>query len=561
MPHSPIVRLVVLGAALVLAWLPAGPARTADVHALVIGIDRYAAQGGSLSDLEGAVNDARDIASALRETGVASLRLLIDEDAHRDAVLDGWAQMKARARPGDTLLVTFAGHGAQEPARLPGSEADGLDEVMVLGGFRETRPHNYQRIFDYEWRQMVAAAEDFNVVLVFDACHSGTMNRALPDLGPGGVPVRRRSRFSAYGTIEDDMIPLPEMDPADIPAVLPHEVYVAATRDDLLVQEIVIDGEIRGALSHVFAQALRGAADRDGDGVLSRGELRAFVDARVRELSERRQFPSVLYSGGHDEPLFALPRATVGSRLACVEAALRTMPEQLPVALADAADAGWLAATVPGARARMDGRMDGSAVLTIDRARDAVFGGFGDLVAGMQPPPGVAAESHLRGIIDKWRALPALNSIAACQVPLSMGFRQGDGLHRAGSALSFELAPRDEPYLTLFNIAANGTVQFLYPLRPDGVTPLRDDPYAAFSDDPWFDPSLVFRIDFSVTPPFGGDHLVALASRRPMLELHRALRGLDGRKAAPEAVAELARAIAPDPDQHQIGVLALYTGP
>lgn len=538
-------------AALTLAlWLPVAAA-AGQVHALVIGIDRYAAQGGSLTDLEGAVNDARDIASAARAMGAATLIVLLDEQAHRDAIMAAWDRLVAAAAPGDTIMITYAGHGAQEPTRFPETEADGLDEVMVLGGFRETAPHNYQRIFDWEWRRMVASVPEINVVLMFDACHAGTMNRSL---APGGRIMR--SRFSAYGTIEDDTLPPPPAEAAGQPATLRNEVFVAATRADLLVTEVLIDGEARGAVSWLFAAALRGAADTNGDGILSRGELRAFIDTRGREMTERRQFPSVEFTGEADLPVFALPARSTEERQACVAEALARVPKALPVALFGGLDAGWLSGLGLAARpVEMS-----EAVLALEPAGNVVLSSLGDSVASLASEAGLSEAAHLGGIVDKWRMLEGLRAVAACQAPLGLRFVQGDGLHRHGDRLTFELARRVEPHLTLLNIAGNGTVQFLYPLYPlPGAG--RDSPYASFSDPVRVEPTTPFRLDFAVSPPFGGDHLIALSSRRPERELHAALQALDGTIAPQEALAALAAAISRAPEEHELGFLALYTAP
>ena len=500
-----------------------------DVHALVIGINAYEAQGGELQDLQGAVNDALDIATALVETGVTSLRVLLDEDAHRDAIFSAWHAMKADAKPGDTLLLTFAGHGAQEPERIPGSERDGLDEVTVLGSFRTGAPHNYQRIIDHEWRELVAAAPDFQVVLVFDACHSGSMNRSL---------ARGRSRFGQYGAIREDQLPMPSSAPRnEPPGVLSHEVYLGATRDDLLVQEIILDGEPRGALSYLFGRALRGAADLDGDGVITRGEMRRFIDENVRQLTERRQFPAVLYQGSDDVPLFrgggcpqqAAAALTTELSVAVVNAGIPGMPDRLR--------------GVQHARAGTADRAD----LLWDGAGGKVVSHHGDVVAYISMEDLDPLEQW-QGVIDKWRTLPALQALNECRTPLRLRIREGDVLHREGSMVTLTLEPRTEPYLTLINLPATGEVQWLYPLP-------------RFGDVPWRDPRETYEMRFVVQGPFGGDHLIALTSRERPEALHRRLQELDGQRAAPELFAALQATLGEHGRRHELGILAFYTAP
>ena len=105
---------------------------TAETLALVVGIDQYRYKPA----LKGAVNDARAIRAALEAAGVRDIVLLLDDQATREAIRDAWNRQVAKAQPGDTLIFTYAGHGGQEPNWIPGNEADGKDETLVLGGFR-----------------------------------------------------------------------------------------------------------------------------------------------------------------------------------------------------------------------------------------------------------------------------------------------------------------------------------------------------------------------------------------------------------------------------------------
>lgn len=147
-----------LTAGLLLGALSVHPA-TAETLALVVGIDQYRYKPA----LKGAVNDARAIRAALEAAGVRDIVLLLDDQATREAIRDAWNRQVAKAQPGDTLIFTYAGHGGQEPERIPGNEADGKDETLVLGGFRETRPGNGQRIVDDELDQWFRAARGIHL--------------------------------------------------------------------------------------------------------------------------------------------------------------------------------------------------------------------------------------------------------------------------------------------------------------------------------------------------------------------------------------------------------------
>ena len=136
-----------------------------------------------LPALRGAVNDAHDIAYALAAAGSDDIVVLEDAAATREHITAEWRALLARSRPGDTAVLTFAGHGGQEPARLPAHEPDGFDEVLLLSAFTSTEPGRLERIVDDElavW--FVEAGErELRVIFVADTSHSGGLH---PDLDP-----------------------------------------------------------------------------------------------------------------------------------------------------------------------------------------------------------------------------------------------------------------------------------------------------------------------------------------------------------------------------------------
>jgi hypothetical protein len=553
-----MLRLIVI---CFLLGLPAAShrAQASAVHALVIGIDRYESAGGSLRDLEGAVNDAHDIADVLQAQGARSVTRLINDDAGRDSIFAALDALKARANPGDTLMITYAGHGAREPARNPDQVEDGLDEVMVLGRFRPEYPQNYERIFDYEWRAFVQGATEFNVVLVFDACHSGTLNRAV---GQG------RTRFAQYGAITQDALPPPTVTETQSAAepVLEHELYVGATLDTLVVTEIPIDGMPRGALSYHFARAIEGSADLDGDGVITRGELQRYLAVRVREMTEARQFPVIAFAGDGAAPLLpvaapaetgapvlrdssretaqTLPVAAAPARTDLATCLARAMPSSTPLGLAlqsfDTATEAQLYAAL--ARSAQPAAPE-DAALRWDRDSGAITSLHGDIVTTL--PVGAQDQiAHLRAVVEKWQVLPAFNRLGECLAPLDVSLAPGYGTHCEGAQVEVTISPRKGSYLTMFNIASDGTLQHLYPVARYG------DPLQFPPEQPWSMP-------LEVSAPFGGDHLIALASTTDPSALIAALGAFDGRQAVRPALDALRAEISAS--NYEIGILPLYT--
>ena len=146
----------------------------ADTYVLAIGINEYDHE----QQLAGAQRDAVDIAETFRRLG-AIVTLLLNREATRARIEAEWHAVLTRTRAGDTVILSYAGHGGQEPDKAPLDEADGLDEAFLLTAFDSDprRAGFNERIRDdtiHDWLAE-AGAKGLKVVLVADACYSGTM--------------------------------------------------------------------------------------------------------------------------------------------------------------------------------------------------------------------------------------------------------------------------------------------------------------------------------------------------------------------------------------------------
>ena len=505
--------------------------RAGTVRALVVGIDRYEA----LPDLAGAVNDARDIARALAGIGVADLTLLENGAATRARLEAAWRALAARAAPGDTVVLTYAGHGGQEPARAPATERDGLDEVLLLGGFRSSGAGTRERVFDDELHRWFREAGErgLKVVFVADACHAGTLTRSIDPRAP-----RTRNRNAHY-TISDDMLDPGLADDAPVAddAALPHVSFLAAGQEHERVPEVALPGaggaaEMRGALSYMFARALEGQADTDGDGALRRSELWRFVRENVRMASEARQTPNLLPAGIGDDPVLLTRAATGAAVLAGADA-----PRLLRLAILHG-DGG----TIEAARLRLAGvrivGADEAPDLVWDAAARQAVTALGDIAAH-----GVGLDS-LPGVVGKQDAVRRIRALST-RASLRLRVLPHDGLHRDGAEIAVEATGLQAPRLTLIGLAGDGTVHYLYPLPSDPAS---------------VDAVAPFRLRLAVTPPFGADHVVAVSASAPLDALNAALMRLDGRPSARRAAALLAEAAAVT-QGWQSGIQGLFTAP
>lgn len=165
----------------VVPLLAFGPAeRVAPTHwALLVGISDYVhfddVEGG---DLPGAQYDAmgmRDVLLQRYGFPEENIRLLLNQEATREAIESGVREwLGANTRPGDNVVVFFAGHGSQMWDES-GDEDDGLDETIAPADVSPTSTDF--DISDDMFGEWLRDLPTDNVVVVMDNCNSGTGTR------------------------------------------------------------------------------------------------------------------------------------------------------------------------------------------------------------------------------------------------------------------------------------------------------------------------------------------------------------------------------------------------
>jgi hypothetical protein len=140
-------------------------------RALCIGINNYP---GTDSDLRGCVNDANDWAATLAARGFTVSKLL-DSQATKTAMVAAFQQLIGSAKTGDTVAITFSGHGTLAPD-VNGDEVDGYDEALCPYDI-----HQGQVLLDDEIHELFGKrAAGVRLILISDSCHSGTVTRNAP---------------------------------------------------------------------------------------------------------------------------------------------------------------------------------------------------------------------------------------------------------------------------------------------------------------------------------------------------------------------------------------------
>ena len=164
--------------------IPAG-STGGKAKSLLIGIN-YTGQKGQL---RGCCHDVVTMKHVLSDLGLTSVeggyeeRILVDDaeganlqdQVHglptRKNIMEGMAWLVQGAVPGDTLFLSYSGHGAQVPDKN-GDEDDGYDETLVPVDFKSAG----QIVDDEIFATLVAPLPaGVRLTAVMDCCHSGTV--------------------------------------------------------------------------------------------------------------------------------------------------------------------------------------------------------------------------------------------------------------------------------------------------------------------------------------------------------------------------------------------------
>lgn len=214
----------------------AGPARALPEATWVVSIGNNTGDVGDVRLLY-AERDAQELSDVLRRDGnVASerIRVLLDEDATavRRAILEASSQVRAHvggASAPAALVVFYSGHGDAESLHLRGTRLP-LDELRAL----------------------VQSSSASLRLLFVDACRSGTVTRVKGVTPAAEFAIKLDDRAESEGV-----------------------AILSSSAADETSQEA--DRLRASFFSHHLVNALRGAADRDGDGRVTLGEAYAYT--------------------------------------------------------------------------------------------------------------------------------------------------------------------------------------------------------------------------------------------------------------------------------------------
>jgi len=154
-------------------------------HALLIGIGEYPHESG-WSTIHGD-SDVAMIKEYLVRYGFSTpnIRTLVNAAATSMAIKEEMEGLYKRSSRGDCVYVHFSGHG-QQISDLDGDETDGYDEAWIpydagmkyIEGVYEGENHiTDDYLNDFLTRLRVRLGDGGRIVVISDACHSGTGSR------------------------------------------------------------------------------------------------------------------------------------------------------------------------------------------------------------------------------------------------------------------------------------------------------------------------------------------------------------------------------------------------
>jgi hypothetical protein len=518
------------------------------VRGLVIGIDRYPNLDAK-GQLAGAVADARDISRALTAAG-ANVQTLTNDDAVRSRVVVEMNRLVDQSKTGDLAIITYSGHGMRVRAYpgWKGLDASPFHSQIALSRFGGGSVENgHEIIVDREMRAWYARldAKGVDVLVVMDSCYGGHMRQVAESAGD--IKVR-----SLAGDIDDEShdsfvgIPMSQREARVDVKDLTHVTFFAGATETSTVPEMTgIDSAdpkaIRGALSYFVARSIEGAVSRDGK--ITRERLLKFLGPNVRQATEGRQFidfePRIESTEALQKIVFRTDDGATPERPKPGPGPKPQSPEPrvdpVRVGVANGAQADF--AKIQKAQAPFVSAEPSEADLVWDVGRGNALS-RGDLV--MSRVDGTI----LGDVIDRTWAVRAVKKLSGSRI-IDVKVGEDGRSYTLGDHPELVISDIRDSYLTVVNIAAEGTLQLLFPFYAS------HNPH--ISTDRW---SYLPAVD----APFGTDYTVAIATSRPATELIAWLRAHNNKHDAFELPPVIARTLAADPNA-RVGTAGLYTTP
>ena len=176
-------------------------------RALLIGVGRYAHLEEKLNGVSLDLGMMNELSRLMGFTQHA-IKVLENEQASTAAVYEAIENWLIRGTgPQDRVLFYFSGHGSQVPDEN-GDELDHFDEVLLLYDTTLITKDGRQTLngvlHDDRFGKMLAQINSRNILVILDACHSGSATRSIR-LAPRTFPVNdAQVKYFYYSPMLED---------------------------------------------------------------------------------------------------------------------------------------------------------------------------------------------------------------------------------------------------------------------------------------------------------------------------------------------------------------------
>jgi uncharacterized caspase-like protein len=267
--------------------------RAGRLFAVVIGISHYAKGGGQINDLQYADRDAQSVLDFLKSPaggGVADQDslLLLNEEATTQNVRHALFSFLTKPQEQDTVVIYIAGHGAPDP----------LDSRNLYLITADTKPDDMGGTAFPMWQiqdvfERVLKAK--RVITLADTCHS----YGFSGLRAGSGQKQANNLINQY---------------LERYAAKGQRAVITASDISESSFEDAKWGQGHGVFTYFLLRGLEGAADRNHDGVVTAGELFAYLQQSVRDATQGKQNPRAAVGLSN-----ALPVSTLSKHQASLE--------------------------------------------------------------------------------------------------------------------------------------------------------------------------------------------------------------------------------------------------
>lgn len=254
-----------------------------NLYLLIVGISKYPEPW----TLGLPSKDARDFSHHMaRQTGKlynkAIPKLLIDEQATRQNILDGLKWLRESVGEKDAGVVFFAGHGENVGRSyffIPGDAAafPAKGEIKSDAEYGVWKAKNGPNVWvpGDEIAKTLLSLKGRSAFFV-DTCHSGSLAKQA-NSGSGDMTGQLNTLDEEKGVI----------------------IFASSTGKELSQEE---DSWGNGAFTKAIIEGIKGEADKDKTGMIRPTYLSAYVNDRVRALTKNEQRP-VIFTVGIDDPI------------------------------------------------------------------------------------------------------------------------------------------------------------------------------------------------------------------------------------------------------------------